>query len=478
VLTATVLGSSIAFLDATVVGIAQPAFGREFHATVAGLQWVSIGYMLTLSGLLLLGGALGDRFGRRRIFLIGVVWFGASSLLCAFAPSIGLLAAARAVQGVGAALLAPGSLAIIEASFAPQDRAGAIGAWSGLGGVAGAIGPFAGGYIITAFSWRYIFLINVPLVIAVVLITLRHVPETRNPAASGRVDVPGALLALIGLAGLSYGLVSGPSLGWTSPPVLAALAGSIVAFAVFVAVERNVVEPLVPLGIFRSRQFSATNASTLLLYAVMSAIFFLMPIELQQVAHYSPMAAGASLLPITFCLLVFSRYSGALAARIGPRLQMSVGPLVVAVGMLLYTRIDASGGYALEVLPAVLVFGMGLAITVAPLTATALSSAPDEHAGIASAVNNTVARAGGMLAVAILPAAAGITGASYLHPAQFQTGFEHASLIAAVVCAAAGLIAAALIRNPRGRPSVLATAPTALHGGIDCRAPVPVPVRD
>ena len=477
-LTATVLGSSVAFLDATVVGIAQPAFGREFHASVAGLQWVSIGYMLTLSGLLLLGGALGDRFGRRRIFLIGVVWFGVASILCAAAPSIGFLAVARAVQGIGAALLAPGSLAIIEASFAPQDRAGAIGAWSGLGGVAGAIGPFAGGYIISAFSWRYIFLINVPLVIAVVLITLRHVPETRNPDASGRVDMLGALLTLVGLTGLSYGLVSGPSLGWNSPLVLLALLGSVVACAAFVAVERRVAEPLVPLGIFRSLQFSATNVVTLLLYAVMSGIFFLMPIELQQVAHYSPTASGASLLPITFCLLVFSRYSGALAARIGPRLQMSVGPLVVAAGMVLYTRIDASGGYALEVLPAVFVFGLGLAITVAPLTATALSSAPDEHAGIASAVNNTVARAGGMLAIAILPAAAGITGASYLHPAQFQAGFQHAALIAAAVCAAAGLIAAGSIRNPRVRPRFVATAPTGLHGGIDCRAPVAVSARD
>jgi EmrB/QacA subfamily drug resistance transporter len=476
VLTATVLGSSVAFLDATVVGIAQPAFGRDFNASVAGLQWVSIGYMLTLSGLLLLGGALGDRFGRRRIFIVGVVWFGVASILCAAAPSIGFLAGARAVQGVGAALLAPGSLAIIEASFAPQDRAAAIGAWSGLGGVAGAIGPFAGGYIISAFSWRYIFLINAPLVIAVVLITLRHVPETRNPEASGRIDGLGALLALIGLAGLSYGLVSGPSLGWNSPLVVVSLLGSVVAFAVFIEVERRVAEPLVPLGIFRSQQFSATNIVTLLLYAVMGAIFFLMPIELQQVARYTPTASGASLLPITFCLLVFSRYSGALAARIGPRLQMSVGPLLVAVGMLLCTRIDASGSYAVEVLPAVLVFGIGLAVTVAPLTATALSSAPARHAGIASAVNNTVARAGGMLAVAILPAAAGIT--SYRYAALFEPGFQRAAIIAAMGSAAAGFLAAGLIRNPRERPRVVATAPTALHGGIDCRAPLPVHVRE
>ena len=448
VLTATVLGSSMAFLDATVVGIAQPTIGREFHADIAGLQWVSIGYTLTLSGLLLLAGGMGDRFGRRRIFTIGVLWFAVASLFCAVAPNIGLLITARALQGVGGALLTPGSLAIIEASFVPGDRARAIGAWSGLGGIAGAIGPFLGGYLISTVSWRLIFLINLPVAAAVVWITSRHVPETRNPEARGRIDIPGAVLTIAGLTGLSYGMVEGSDLGWTSAPVLGALLGSAVLFVAFVIVELRTAEPLLPLSIFRSQQFSATNVVTLLVYALMGGMFFLLPIELLQVAGYSPITAGASLLPVTGLLLVLSQYSGALASRIGPRLQMSMGPLVMAVGFAMFARIDMSGNYLTEVLPAALVWGFGLAILVAPLTATAMSSAPSEHAGLASAVNNTVARAGPLFAVAILPPLAGITGAAYLHPAQFETGFQHAAFIAAIVCAVAGVIAAATIRNP------------------------------
>ena len=438
----------MAFLDSTVVGIAQPTIGREFHADIAGLQWVSIGYILTLSGLLLLSGALGDRFGRRRVFRMGVIWFAAASLLCAITPNIDLLVAARALQGVGGALLTPGSLAILEASFVPGDRARAIGAWSGLGGIAGAIGPFLGGYLISAVSWRLIFFINLPIAAAVVAITTRYVPETRNPEARGRIDIAGALLTIVGLTGLSYGLVEGSDLGWASAPVLGALAASVICFAGFVIVEQRTAEPLLPLRIFRSRQFTATNVVTLLVYAVMGGMFFLLPIELIQVAHYSPIAAGASFLPVTVLLLFLSQYSGALASRIGPRLQMSVGPLVVAVGFAMFARIDASGNYVTEVLPAALVWGFGLAITVAPLTATAMSSAPAEHAGLASAVNNTVARAGPLLAVALLPPLAGIMGAAYLHPMQFESGFQRASFYAAIVCAMGGLIAAAAIRNP------------------------------
>jgi EmrB/QacA subfamily drug resistance transporter len=447
VLTATVLGSAMAQLDATVVGIAQPAIGKDFHAQIAGLQWVSAGYLLTVAGLILLAGALCDRFGRRKIFVIGVSWFAVASLVCAVAHNIGLLIAARALQGVGGALLTPGSLAILEASFAPNERGRAIGAWSGLGGVATALGPFVGGFLITAVSWRLIFLINVPIAVAVVLISLRQVPETRDPNATGYIDIAGSALTVMALVGISYGLIQGSSGHWDSPVVLGALLIGAIAMVAFIVVELNVHAPIVPLDIFKSRQFSATNAVTLLIYGMLGGMFFLLPIELQQVSHYSPTAAGASLLPVTFLLFALSSRSGALSARIGPRLQMSAGPLTVAVGLALFARIDSGGNYLVEVLPAVLVFGLGLAMTVAPLTATAMSSAPAERSGLASAVNNTVARTGSLLAVALLPAVAGITGDSYLHPPVFETGFQHAAFIAAIICAAGGVLAAVTIRN-------------------------------
>lgn len=448
VLTATVLGSSIAFIDATVVSIAQPTIGREFHADVAGLQWVTIGYALTLSGLLLLGGALGDRLGRRRIFTIGVFWFAVASLLCAVSPTITFLIAARSVQGIGGALLTPGSLAILQASFIREDRARAIGAWSGLGGIAGAVAPFLGGVLIAAYSWRLIFLINLPIAVGVAYLTLRHVPETRDTEDGGRLDVVGNSLVVLALLGVCYGLVEGPGLGFASPVVLAAIIGGLAAFVAFVFVETRVAEPLIPLSLFRSEQFTAINLVTLFVYAVLGGVFFLLPIELQQVSHYTPLASGVAVLPVTVIMLLLSARSGELASRIGPRLQMAVGPMIVAIGVLLYARIDANGNYLLQVLPGVVVFGFGLSVTVAPLTATALSSAPTQHAGLASAVNNTVARTGGLLAVAILPPLVGITGSSYLHPAQFQSGFHQAVLIAAVVCALGGLLGATTIRNP------------------------------
>jgi EmrB/QacA subfamily drug resistance transporter len=463
VIAATVLGSGVAALDSTIVNIALPAIGREFRVGVADLQWVASGYLLTLAGLLLLGGALGDRYGRKRVFLLGVVWFGLASLLCGLAPNITALIAARALQGIGGALLTPGSLAILEASFEPSDRARAIGAWSGLGGVATAVGPFLGGYLIAAVSWRLIFLINIPLIVAVILISLKHVPESRDPAASGHIDVLGALLATVGLAGLCYGLIEWPALGWTSPLVLAALAVGLASLAAFVVVEARVPHPLLPPALFRSRQFTAANLVTLVVYGALGGGLFLLPIELQQVSHYTPLQAGTSLLPITFIMLLLSARSGALASRIGPRLQMTVGPLIVAAGMILFARIDASGNYIFEVLPAVLVFGLGLAVTVAPLTSTVLDAAPTDEAGVASAVNNDVARAASLLAVAVLPAAAGITGASYLNPSQLSEGFRHAVFIAAALSACGGLIAALTIRNPARDPSIPAQPAAARH---------------
>jgi len=467
VLTATVLGSAMAQLDATVVGIAQPAIGKEFHAQIDGLQWVSAGYLLTVAGLILLSGALCDRYGRRKIFVIGVAWFAVASLICATAPNIGLLIAARGLQGVGGALLTPGSLAILEASFVPGERGRVIGAWSGLGGVATALGPFVGGFLITAVSWRLIFLINVPIAAAVIYISMRHVPETRDPNASGYIDIAGSALTVLALVGISYGLIQGSSGQWTSAPVVGALIIGVVSLVAFIIVELRVRAPIVPLDIFKSRQFSATNGVTLLIYGMLGGMFFLLPIELQQVSHYGPTAAGASLLPITFMLFALSSRSGALSARIGPRLQMSVGPIVVAAGLALFARINAGGNYLIEVLPAVVVFGFGLAITVAPLTATAMSSAPAERSGLASAVNNTVARTGSLLAVALLPAVAGITGDSYLHPAVFETGFQHAAFIASVICAAGGLLAAATIRNGQRPGAQRRSVKQPLHCAVD-----------
>jgi EmrB/QacA subfamily drug resistance transporter len=471
VLLATILGSAVAAIDASVVGIALPTIGRDFDAPLSSLQWVVTAYLMTLAGLLLVGGGLGDRYGRRRVFVIGVVWFAAASLLCGIAPNVETLIAARALQGVGGALLVPGSLAILQASFAEEARGRAIGAWSGLGGVATALGPFLGGWLVQSVSWRLIFLLNLPPAVLVVVIATRHVPETRARAPAGRLDVLGGVAVTASLVGLTYGLVEGPGRGWDSPPVLGSLAAAVVLGAAFVVRERSVAEPILPLEVFRSRQFSGTNLVTFVVYAALGGALFLLPVQLQQVSHYSPMESGVSLLPLTAVMLALSARSGAVAARIGPRLQMSLGPLLVAAGLLLMTRIGPDGDYVRDVLPAVLVLGLGLATTVAPLTATALAAAPPEHSGIASAVNNDVARAAALVAVALLPAAAGITGSAYEHPAALDHGFGVAMVISAVTCAVGGALAALLIRNDatavgteRGHRACALDAPPAVGG--------------
>ncbi len=448
VVTATVLGSGMAALDATVVGIALPAIGRDFHAGVSSLQWVVDAYTLTLAGLLLLGGTLGDSYGRRKAFVIGIVWFAFASLLCGLAPNVAVLIAARALQGVGGALLTPGSLAILQASFAAEDRGAAIGAWSGLGGVATAAGPLLGGWLISAVSWRLVFFISLPLAAAVLAITARHVPETRSPGPVPRLDIKGAACISGALAGITYGLISASSYGWGSVSVLAPLAAGALLLGLFVLVEAKEPEPMLPLRLFASRQFSAANAVTFVVYAALGGLLFLVPTVLQVVHGYSPLESGTALLPVTVIMLLLSSRSGKLAARIGPRLQMSVGPLVIAASLLLFARLGGSGDYVTIVLPAAVVFGFGVAIMVAPLTATALAAAPADHAGIASAVNNDVARAAGLIAVAVLPALAGITGESYLHPAALAHGFKMAAIIAAAFCAAGGVLAAVTIRNP------------------------------
>jgi EmrB/QacA subfamily drug resistance transporter len=452
VIAATVLGSGMAAIDGTVIGIALPTIGRELHASFESLQWVVTGYTLTLAAFLLVGGSLGDRYGRRRVYCVGVVWFALASAACALAPGATALIVTRALQGVGAALLTPGSLAILQASFTEQDRPRAIGAWSGLGGVATAIGPLLGGYLISVASWRWIFVINLPIGVLVLALCVRHVPESKDPTATRPIDLPGAALAVASLSGLTYGLIEGPSRGWTNPAVLGLLVGGAAAGMAFVVVERRSPAPMLPLALFGRRQFSVTNAVTFAVYGGLGGALFLLPIQLQVGGGYTPVESGLALLPLTLVMLALSARSGRLAARIGPRLQMSVGPVVVGAGLALLARAADDPSYVTGVLPAVLVFGLGLATTVAPLTSTALSSVPDEHAGLASAVNNDVARLAGLIAVAVLPAVAGITGSGYLHPEELASGFQTAMYIAAACCVAGGLLAAIGIENPARRP--------------------------
>jgi EmrB/QacA subfamily drug resistance transporter len=468
VVAATVLGSGMASLDATVVGIALPRIGKDFHSGVAALQWVVTAYTLTLAAFLLIGGSLGDRFGRRRVFVIGVVWFAIASAGCAAAPTAVTLIGARALQGVGAALLTPGSLAILQASFEPADRSRAIGAWSGLGALATAAGPVLGGFLLAVGSWRLVFLLNLPLALAVLIVTRRHVPESSDSSATGRIDVPGAVWAVVALSTLIYALIEAPGDGWGSAAVVSCLVVGAVAVIGFIGTERRSAAPMLPPSIFLAKQFAATNAVTFLLYGALGGALFLLPVVLQEVAGYSPLDAGLTLLPITALMLTLSAASGRLATRLGPRLQMSLGPLVAGIGLTLLARLTTDHSYVTGVLPGVLVLGAGLVITVAPLTATAMSSAPGEHAGVASAVNNDVARAAGLFAVAILPVVSGLTGDAYLHPGTFAHGFRIASVIAGAMCGIGAVLAAVTISNTRDlgvdhhpltQPCVGATAP-------------------
>jgi EmrB/QacA subfamily drug resistance transporter len=447
VLLAAILGSGMAGIDATVVYVALPAMGRDLGGGLATLQWTVSAYTLTLASLILLGGALGDRYGRRRIFVLGVVWFALASLLCGLATTSALLIGARALQGVGGALLTPGSLAMIQASFAPADRARAIGAWSGLGGVATAVGPLLGGWLVATASWRWVFLINAPVAVLVVVVAQRHVPETADPTATGAVDVAGAVLGVLGLGGVTYALIEAPERGAGSASVVTAAVLGVAALIGFVLVERRERSPMLPPDIFRSLQFSAGNAVTFVVYAALGGVLFLLVVALQTVAGFSPVAAGSALLPVTVLMLLLSARAGALAQRVGPRLPMSLGPLICAGGLLLMLRVGRNAGYLVDVLPGVVVFGLGLSLLVAPLTAMVLAAADAEHAGVASGVNNAVARAAGLIAVAVLPAAAGLSGRDYADPVALSSGFHVALLICAVMLALGGLLAAVTVRN-------------------------------
>ncbi len=437
----------MAFLDSTVVNVALPTIARQLHAGLSDLQWISDAYLLTLGALIILGGSLGDRFGRRRVFVLGLVAFTAASMVCGLAPDTLVLIGARAIQGIGGALLTPGSLAIISACFVPHDRARAVGLWSGLSGVSVAIGPFIGGWLVDSVSWRAIFFINVPIAAIAIAIALRHVPETRDDDAVGRQDYLGAVLISLGLAGLVYALIDGPSNGWAAPTLVAGVAGALLLLG-FPLLELRIRHPMVPLRIFASRQFSGANLTTFFVYAALSVTAFLLVLHLQQDLHYSALAAGTAFLPASVVLILLSSRSGAFAQRIGPRVPMTVGPVVAALGLLLLAGVRPGDSYLTAILPGVVVFGAGLTLIVAPLTAAVMAAVDAHHLGVGSAINNATARIGGLLAVAVVPALAGLTAAStHLAGVSLNAGFTAAMRISAIMLIGGGLIAALTIRR-------------------------------
>jgi EmrB/QacA subfamily drug resistance transporter len=494
-LIACILGSGIALLDGTVVNVALPTIQRALGGGLAAQQWVVNGYLLTLGSLILVGGSLGDLYGERRIFALGVTGFGVASLGCALAPSIGWLVAARGVQGVASALLTPASLAVIVNTFPESERGGAIGAWTAWGTIAAVVGPLLGGELLALASWRWIFLINVPLVAICTWIILVVIPPGHPRTASRRrVDLPGALLCAGGLGGGVFALIEQPRMGWSSLGVLGPLIGGAALFGAFVLYEWRARDPMLPLRLFRRRNFSAGNIETFSMYAGLAILFFFLILFLQQIGGYSPLKSGLTTLPVTVVMFLLSRRFGALADRFGPRLFMGGGPLLCAAGLLLFQRVGVHVAYLADVLPPLLLFALGLSMTVAPLTAAVLADATEDDAGIASGVNNAIARVAGLMGTAAVGAAvagsfvanldnrlAGVTlgpaaraavarakrlplGLPDVHTLPLTEGraltraAEQASLhsfhvgmaIAAVLLAAGGLIGAAGIRNPRG----------------------------
>jgi EmrB/QacA subfamily drug resistance transporter len=452
-LAAVILGSGAAFLESSVVTVALPAIGRDLDLEFGGLQWVMNAYLLALSALIITGGSLGDLFGRRLVFVSGLVAFAATSLLCAVAPSGEVLIGARVLQGVAAAMLVPASLAIVEASFAAEDRGQAIGAWAGWSGVSSLIGPFVGGWLVDAASWRWVFAIVVVLALLAAWIGSRHLPESRSQErGAARPDWTGSALVSLGLAALTYALVEAGGGGLGDPLVAATGAAGCLLLIAFLLYERRAPDPMLPLAIFRSRQFSGANAATVANYVAIGAVFFFLSLQLQDVLGYTALAAGAASFPATLIMLALSPQAGRLGQRFGPRAPMTVGPLVLAAGMVMLAGVERGDDYATAVLPGVVVFGIGMTIFVAPLTATVLGALPDERAGIASAVNNAAARFAQLLATAALPAAAGLSATTAVEPGAFSDGYRSAMLIAAAIAALGGLISWATIRgSERGR---------------------------
>ena len=457
---AAVLGSGAVFVEGTVVSVALPAIARDFGLGMEGLQWLMNGYLLTLSALLLLGGSLGDVYGRRKIFRLGLMGFAATSVLCALAPSAPMLVAARALQGAAGALLVPNSLAIVDAAFDEEDRGAAIGKWAGWSAVSTAAGPLVGGWLVDAASWRWVFAVTAPIALAA-LFAARHVPEPPREGPARQVDYLGAVLATAGLAGVVGALVMGPEVGFGRPAILAAGIGGVALLAAFLLVELRVRSPLLPLSIFRSRQFAGANLATLLIYAALGGFFFVV-LQLQNVMGYSALRVGAALLPINVLMLVLSPRAGRLSKRTGPRLPMTAGALVTGVGMLLLARVQPGAGYVGTVLPALVVLGIGLGTLVAPLTAAVLGAVDDEQTGVASAVNNAAARLANLLATAVLPLAAGLAGMHELRGPAFAAGYARAIWISAGLCVAGAVVSWLTIRD--AAPIAPTAHPSPQHG--------------
>lgn len=429
-----------------MVNVALPAIARDFSLGVDGVQWVLNGYLLTLSSLMLLGGSLGDSYGRRNVFAFGLIGFGVASLLCSVAPTLLTLVAARALQGAAGAVLVPNSLAILESDFAADDRGAAIGQWAGWSAASTALGPFVGGWLVDVLSWRWVFVSIMPFAVGAAILAVRHVPaEHRNTA--GHIDFLGAAVATMGLAGVMAALISGPLLGASDPRILAAAIGGVLLLVAFVFVELRASNPLLPLSLFRSMQFTGANLETLFVYAALNGLFFFLMLYLQNVVGYSALAAGASILPANFIMLALSPLAGRIATRSGPRIPMTVGAFVAGAGMILCARITRGASYVSVMLPAFVVFGLGLAIVVAPLTAAVLAAVPSRRSGVASAINNAVARLAGLLAVAILPLTAGVAGLAHPSGPAFAAGYRRAMWICAGLCALGGTIAFATIRR-------------------------------
>jgi EmrB/QacA subfamily drug resistance transporter len=475
-LVATILGSTVVFLDSTVVNVALPAISEGLDAGLSGQQWVVEAYMLTLVSLLLVGGSLGDQFGRRRIFVIGLVGFGVTSALCAVAPTVELLVAARALQGITGALLVPGSLAIVAATFEGAARGKAVGTWTAWTGIATVIGPAGGGALIGLTSWRAIFWVNLPLIAATVALTLHSVEESRDPDAFRGIDWGGIALSAIGLGGPVFALIEQPKYGWGDPLVWVPLVAGIASFALFVLHEARARHPMMDLGLFRIRNFAIANLTTLSAYAGLIGGLFFVGLFLQQVAGYSPLEAGLATTPISVILFALSPRWGKLASGTGPRLPMTLGPIVGGLGLLLMLRVGSGADYVTDVLPAILVFGLGLSATVAPLTATVLDSVEERHVGIASGINNGVSRVAGLLAIAILGAIisarfAAVAGAgssggplTAAAPAASTSAFHLGVVIAGLLMIAGGIASGLGIENPKRKTEAVPAGGNAAAG--------------